>query len=198
MIVRTLKRILGVDRRKESQVRAKLAKVSVDDTARLKWHGVHVDGKNGCGLTVGRNTTVEGDVFFENHNARISIGERTFVGGGSKLVAAESVAVGSDVLISWGTTIVDHNSHSLRFSERSNDVLDWREGRKDWSNVKTGATAIGDKAWLGFNVIVLKGVTIGEGAIVGAGSVVTKDVAPWTIVGGNPARVIREIPEDER
>lgn len=42
--------------------------------------------------------------------------------------------------------------------------------------------------------IILKGVTIGEGAIVGAGSVVTKDVAPWTVVGGNPARVIKEIP----
>ena len=197
-MIRKLKRILGVDRRIESRARAELARVSVDGTARVNWQGIHPSGKSGCTLTVGENTTVEGHVYFENHNARVSVGERTFIGGGSKLVAAESVTVGSDVLISWGVTIVDHNSHSIRFSERSKDVLDWREGRKDWSTVKTGPAVIGDKAWLGFNVIVLKGVTVGEGAIVGAGSVVTKDVAPWTIVGGNPARLIREIPEDER
>ena len=57
---------------------------------------------------------------------------------------------------------------------------------------------IKDKAWIGFNSIILKGVTIGEGAIVGAGSVVTKDVPPYTIVAGNPARIVREIPENER
>ena len=47
-------------------------------------------------------------------------------------------------------------------------------------------------------MIILKGVLVGEGAVIGAGSVVTKDVSSWTIVAGNPARVIREIPEDER
>ena len=55
-----------------------------------------------------------------------------------------------------------------------------------------------DDVLIGCMAVILKGVTIGEGAIVGAGSVVTKDVPPWTIVAGNPARVIREIPEDER
>jgi len=57
---------------------------------------------------------------------------------------------------------------------------------------------IKDKAWIGFNSIILKGVTIGEGSIVGAGSVVTKDIPDWSIVGGNPAKVIREISENER
>ena len=197
-MVRILKRLLQVERRKEQRARAALKEVLVASSARVNWHGVRPSGKTGCRLSIGENCIMEGDVFFERDDAKVSIGERTFIGGGSRLVSAESVTVGSDVLISWGCSIVDHNSHSVRFSERSRDVLDWREGRKDWSNVKTGAVVIGDKAWLGFNVIVLKGVTIGEGAIVGAGSVVTKDVAPWVIVGGNPAKVIREIPEDER
>ena len=51
--------------------------------------------------------------------------------------------------------------------------------------------AIGDDVWLGARVIVLKGVTIGDGAIVGAGSVVTRDIPPWSIAGGQPAKVIR-------
>ncbi len=51
---------------------------------------------------------------------------------------------------------------------------------------------------IGAKSIIVRGVTIGEGAIVGAGSVVTRDVPPYTIVAGNPARIIREIPEDEQ
>ena len=64
---------------------------------------------------------------------------------------------------------------------------------KDWSVVPTAAVRIEDKVWIGFNVIVLKGVTIGEGAVVGAGSVVVNDVPAWSVAVGNPARVIREL-----
>ena len=64
---------------------------------------------------------------------------------------------------------------------------------KDWSNVNSAPITICDDAWIGMNCIILKGVTIGEGAIVGAGSVVTKDVPAWTVVAGNPARVVKKI-----
>ena len=57
---------------------------------------------------------------------------------------------------------------------------------------------IGHDAWIGCLVVILKGVTIGEGAVVGAGSVVSNDVPPFTIVAGNPARVVRELGPDER
>jgi len=80
-------------------------------------------------------------------------------------------------------------------------VRDWKrsfdEGvlgkYKDWSNVISKEIIIKDKAWIGFNVIILKGVTIGEGAIVASGSVVTKDVPDFTLVGGNPARIIKSV-----
>ena len=64
---------------------------------------------------------------------------------------------------------------------------------KDWSNVKTVQIIVEDKVWIGFGVTILKGVKIGEGAVIGAKSVVTRDVKPWTVVAGNPARLIKTI-----
>ena len=58
------------------------------------------------------------------------------------------------------------------------------------------ATMICDQAWIRFNFTISKGVAIGEGAIVAAGSVVAKDIPPFTIVADNPAHVIRELPRD--
>jgi galactoside O-acetyltransferase len=72
-------------------------------------------------------------------------------------------------------------------------VLDWAKGHKDWSKVTIRPVVICDKAWIGFGVKILKGVTIGEGAVIAAGSVVTKDVPPRHVVGGNPARIIRAL-----
>jgi acetyltransferase-like isoleucine patch superfamily enzyme len=152
--------------------------------------------KENCVIDIDEQSQVEGLIYFDMDNATIAIGKRVFMNG--SLIAAQSIEIGDDVLISWGVTIVDHNSHAISFSGRSQDVINWRLGKKDWTNVKIASIKISNKVWIGFNSIILKGVTIGEGAIVGAGSVVTKNVPAWTIVAGNPARVIREIPEDER
>jgi acetyltransferase-like isoleucine patch superfamily enzyme len=152
--------------------------------------------KKECLLTVERDSQIDGVIICEREQVFIKIGKRTFMNG--TIIAAQEVTIGDDVLISWGVTIVDHNSHSIAFSERARDVQDWRVGKKDWSNVKIAPVSISDKTWIGFNAIILKGVSIGEGAIIGAGSVVTKDVPAWTVAAGNPARIIRGIPEDER
>jgi len=146
---------------------------------------------------VSKGAIVEARVDFECENSCIRIGQNTFIGA-SHLVCSKEINIGNNVLISWGCTIVDHDSHAIKFSRREKDVADWFRGKKDWSTVVRKEVNIMDKSWIGFNSIILKGVTIGEGAIVGAGSVVTKDVLPWTIVAGNPAKIIREIPEHER
>jgi acetyltransferase-like isoleucine patch superfamily enzyme len=156
-------------------------------------------------LEIGENSQIAGDFIFEIRQGKIAIGSRTFIGGGT-FICIDEIQIGNDVMFSWGCTVMDNNSHSHIWSERKNDVLEWKRGLdenkigayKDWSNVKKRKITIKDKAWIGFNSIILKGVTIGEGAIVGAGSVVTKDVHDWTIVAGNPAKIIREIPENER
>ncbi|NIO39759.1 MAG: acyltransferase [Burkholderiales bacterium] len=151
----------------------------------------------GCKLSIGAGSIVQSAIAFDRPGGEVKVGERTFIGG-SLLVCAEKIEVGDDVLISWGCTIVDHDSHALAWAQRRDDVTDWYHGRKDWTNVERAVVRISDKAWIGFNAIILKGVHIGEGAVVGAGAVVTSDVPPFTIVAGNPARPIRELAEHER
>jgi acetyltransferase-like isoleucine patch superfamily enzyme len=152
--------------------------------------------KDNCLIRIGEQSHVSGKLIFDKENASITIGNRVFMNG--TLIAAQRIELGDDILIAWGVTIVDHDSHSSSFSKRSEDVIRWKKGSKDWTHVKISPVKICNKVWIGFNSIILNGVTIGEGAVVGAGSVVTKDVPPWTIVAGNPARIIREIPENER
>lgn len=168
--------------------------VKVDSSSKLSLSNCRL--KTGCKIEVDRDTMIPGSLVFDRENATISIGKRVFISG--SIIAAEKINIGDDVMISWGVTIVDHNSHAISFSQRADDITNWRKGKKDWTHVKVAPVTICDKVWIGFNALILKGVTIGEGAVVGAGAVVTKDVPAWTIVGGNPARIIREIAENER
>lgn len=163
----------------------------IDSTAKVNLKSIiH---KETSALKIGNKSIVECAIIFDKDNSSISIGDRTFIGAGTKVISYKNIDIGSDVLISWGCTIIDTNSHSIYWEERKNDVIDWYDGKKDWSNVEISPIKICDKVWIGFNSIILKGVTVGEGAIIGAGSIVTKDVEPYTIVAGNPAKFIRKV-----
>jgi len=150
-------------------------------------------------LSIGSDCMLDGKFVFENASGDISIGNRVFIGGGTTFISIRNITVQDDVMFSWGCTVVDNNAHSLVSSERANDVVDWKRGvdegkighYKNWDVVNSAPVLIKKKAWIGFNVIILKGITIGEGAIVGAGSVVTKDVPDYAIVAGNPARIVK-------
>ncbi len=151
-------------------------------------------------VTIGEGCVMEGKFVVETSNGRISVGNNTFIGG-SMFVCAEEIEIGSDIMFSWGCTIIDTDAHSLNWKDRVDDVKDWKRGleegapgkHKQWSKVVSKKITIQDKAWIGFNTIIVKGVTIGEGAVVAAGSVVTKDVEPYTLVGGNPAKMIKAL-----
>jgi len=151
--------------------------------------------KVGSCVTIGPNSNIACNIIADRVGAKFEIGGKTFIGN-STLVAAEKIEIGNDVLISWGGTIVDHDSHSIDFRNRKDDVLDWANGNKNWEHVKISPVKICDKVWIGFGVIILKGVTVGEGAVIAAGSVVTHDVEPWTVVAGNPAKFIKLIARD--
>lgn len=156
----------------------------------LTWR--RIAGIAGNRLLVGDQSIVHANINFEDEGGEVRIGSRTFIGR-SNLVCYRSVVIGDDVIMSWGITIVDHDSHSIDWEQRRNDVRDWKKSQKNWKHVAHAPVVVGDKAWIGFNVSILKGVTIGEGAVVGACSVVTHDIPPYAVAAGNPARVVREL-----
>lgn len=157
-------------------------------------------------LSIGNKCILLNDNIFESGKGFISIGDGCFINSGTKLITRSSITIGNNVTIAWNCMLYDHDSHSLDYRDRVDDqeqqLRDWQSGNfianKNWDTVNTKPIIIGDNVWLGFEVVVLKGVTIGEGAIIGAKSVVTRDIPAWAVAAGNPAKVIRYIPEDMR
>ena len=112
--------------------------------------------------------------------SEIMIGNNVGVSG-CTIASAKSIRIGNNVMIGSGALITDSDVHSLCAVER----LCGGKG------AISAPIVIGDNVFIGARAIILKGVTIGAGAVVGAGAIVAKDVPEYSIVAGNPARVIR-------
>jgi len=106
----------------------------------------------------------------------LTIGNRTYINSGVSICAQESIKIGAGCAIGNMTLIMDTDFHAVDDHTQPG---------------KSSPIVIEDDVWLAAGVTVLKGVTIGRGAVVAAGAVVTKDVQPYTLVGGIPAKVIR-------
>ena len=154
-----------------------------------------IDRRNrGARIVIGSGCLVQGALVVEREESSIIIGDNTLIGGGTTIDCALSVTIESDVLISYGCTIVDSDNHSIYAEYRRKDLANWINGRHhDWSKSAMSPVKIQHGAWIGARSIILKGVSIGPGAVVGMGSVVTRDVPARTVVAGNPAKIIREI-----
>lgn len=120
---------------------------------------------------------------WDGKTPKIKIGNGTAIQFYFHCGAAECVTIGENVLISGRVYITDHDH-----------VFDDTElPTRNCSKLKSAPVVIEDGAWLGEGCVILKGVKVGERAVVGANAVVTKDVPPFTVVGGVPAHVIRKI-----
>lgn len=106
----------------------------------------------------------------------LAIGHGTNINGLTKILVANSVRIGAECTVSWDVQILDNDFHTITVDGRTQPA--------------TAPITIGDRVWVGTRAIVLKGVTIGEGGIVAAGAIVTRDVPPGAIVAGSPATVI--------
>ena len=156
----------------------------------------------GASVKIGRNSIFHGELRFSRAGA-FYMESQSYVGPRTRFHIAQSISIGNNVLISSDCTFIDSDMHSQSFKQRKNDVLIMEEHEgftrqdQDWTIVKSESIRISDKVWVGLGSMILKGVTLGEGCIVGAGSVVTNDVPPWVVVAGNPARVIRALEKEE-
>lgn len=130
----------------------------------------------------GKNVNIASGVRF-GRGMRISIGDNSGMGEDSYIVCMDDVVIGRDVMMGPEVMILtgghDYSSPNMRFIDQK---------------VTTAPVIIGDDVWIGARSIILPGVTIGSRSIIGAGSVVTKDVAPMTVAAGNPAKPINTVP----
>jgi len=157
--------------------------------------GPDVDARS-TSLSLGECSLLRGTVTFAKNGACLLVGSNTAINGCTSFSIAERVEIGSNVLISFECILMDHDGHSINPLLRQQDLPDLLGGRpKAWWNVNASPIRVEDFAWIGARVLILKGVTIGRGAVVAAGSVVTKDVSPFAIVAGNPARQIGQVQE---
>jgi tetrahydrodipicolinate N-acetyltransferase len=115
---------------------------------------------------------------FVTDGGHLEMGSRSYINDCSTLTCFEHVKIGSGCSISWSTNILDANIHELVIAGRP--------------RLRSEPVRIGDEVWIGTGATILPGVSIGERAVIAAGSVVTTDVPGGVVVGGNPARIIAE------
>jgi acetyltransferase-like isoleucine patch superfamily enzyme len=155
------------------------------------------------GVKIGRGaSTYLGTMFDAGPRGRITLGDYALVHG-ARIICDAEVHIGDYALISWNVVLMDTYRLPRERSERRSALERlarcWpRHLDADlWRDLKTvpepRPVHIGRNVWIGFDACVLPGVTIGEGAVVGARSVVTADVPAYAVVAGNPARVIRRL-----
>jgi acetyltransferase-like isoleucine patch superfamily enzyme len=130
---------------------------------------------------------------------RVTLGDYALVHG-ARIICDAEVEIGDYALISWNVVLMD--SYRVPFDpverRRELELVPTRQPRCFDTDVPARPVRICRNVWIGFDACVMPGVTIGEGAIVGARSVVFEDVAPYTVVAGNPARVIRKLEVEEQ
>jgi acetyltransferase-like isoleucine patch superfamily enzyme len=150
-------------------------------------------------ISIGRHSHVRGELLTFPQGGKITVGEYCYIGEHSYIWSVESIEIGDRVMIAHNVSVFDNLTHPISAVKRHAQFCSIiSAGNPELIDLAASPVRIGDDAWIGCMSVILKGVTIGKGAIIGAGSVVTKDVPPYVIVAGNPAVVIREISVDER
>ena len=155
--------------------------------ARWPLHGNVLEMLREGRLELGDGVLFEPNVWLTASGAaRIRIGEGTFLNMGVQVAALELVEIGAHCMFANGCFVTDGDH---RFDDPEKPV--------PWQGFTTkGATRVGDNVWCGANVVITSGVTIGERCVIGANSVVNRDLPPFSIAVGAPAKVVKTIEYD--
>ena len=137
-------------------------------------------------VKLGRNVKIYQGVLVDKN---CSLGDYTYVSFDAKIYANTSIgkfcSIAPNVIIAPGEhEMQNFSTHPIAYDKSWNEYCSTH-------GIKELSTTIGNDVWIGINAIIKAGITIGNGAVIGAGSVVTKNVPPYAIVAGNPAKIIR-------
>lgn len=144
-------------------------------------------------ITIGDGaSTYLGTMFDVGRDGRVSLGDYALVHG-ARIICDAEVVIDAYALISWNVVLMDSYRVPVDPDERRGALLAASVTRRLEAAVPARPIHVGRGAWIGFDSCILPGVSIGEGSIIGARSVVRDDVEPFTIVAGNPARLVRRL-----
>lgn len=162
--------------------------------AGLQMEGLpYITGRGRIALGAGVRLSGKSSICFGNRHAdrpEFVVGDRTFIGHNCGFSACESIRIGADCLLASEVRIQDNDGHPVE--------ADLRRRGDPVPSSGVRPVVLGDDVWVGARATILKGVRIGDRSIVGAASVVTRDVPPDAVVAGNPARVIRRLGDGAR
>ena len=197
-VVKRLKQLLTYNKSEHIIILKKEFCATYDETVVIRNADSIVNFKGDKTLIeIGKNSEINGRLIINPYGGKINIGTYCFIGYNTVVQSGTNIFIGNDVQISNNVNIVDNNAHELNHKERevtARKIL--TEGYSHLTtrgNITANDIYIDDNVWINFNSIILKGVRIGRGAIVAAGSVVTKDVAPFTLVAGVPAKFVKNV-----
>jgi len=152
----------------------------VASNAVLRANTEHPDG-----VSVGRRTSILENVLINANRGSVVVGNNSWLGPYCLLYGNGDIRIGDGVLIAGHTSINTVSHHAERV-----DIPISEQG------TEIAPVVIHDDVWIGLNAVILQGVTIGRGAIIGAGAVVTRDIPAWSVVRGVPAKVVRSRLDD--
>jgi acetyltransferase-like isoleucine patch superfamily enzyme len=192
-----IRKIADAVSRRENDRRCRRSSAASDDAMFGPTAFIHNRQNEPRAIAIGKKTLIDGELMIFNDAGKIEIGESSFVGKGSRVWSGESVKIGSHVFVAHNVTISDTNAHPFSAAERASEYQARMIEGKPYArgSTLTSPVVIGNHVWINFGVSILKGVRIGEGAVIGAGSLVTKDVPAWTFAAGVPAKALRPITE---
>ena len=149
--------------------------------------------ENKNNIVIGANCEILGSLCSMG-NGKITIGNCTTIRYNSFVGSVDSILIGNHVIISNNVKFYDNNHHPTSPSERKQMCIDGFYGDAwSWKHAEHAPIVVEDNVWIGEWVTILKGVTIGEGSIIGCNSVVTKDIPPYSVAAGNPAKVVKQL-----
>ena len=151
---------------------------------------------NKAAITIGEHSNIEGLILVYSYGGKITIGSYCSLSPNSRLISTKNITIGNRVLIAHNVNIIDNNSHPLDAALRHQDFVESFTIGMQPHDLNAAAIVIEDDVWIGHNTTILKGVAIGQGAIIGSNSVVTKNVEPWSVHVGNPLKLVKYLKTD--